>query len=101
MNRAIDLIVVVAYLAFIAGLGVWFSRRQTTAENYFVAKRSVPFWAMGMSMLATMVSSVTFVAIRARRMPRIGHCWYRAFCCWQSFHLLEESSFRSIGKKSG
>lgn len=62
MNRAFDLIVVVAYLAFMAGVGVWFSRRQTSTESYFVAKRSVPSWAMGMSMLATMVSSVTFVA---------------------------------------
>lgn len=62
MTRPVDLIVVVVYLAFMAGLGIWFSRRQTTTENFFVAKRSVPFWAMGMSMLATMISSVTFVA---------------------------------------
>jgi SSS family solute:Na+ symporter len=62
MTRAIDLAVVVIYLAFMAGLGIWFSRRQTSTESFFMAKRSVPFWAMGMSMLATMISSVTFVA---------------------------------------
>jgi SSS family solute:Na+ symporter len=62
MTRIFDLAIVAAYLAFMAGLGLWFSRRQTSTENYFVAKRSVPSWAMGMSMLATMVSSVTFVA---------------------------------------
>lgn len=62
MTRAIDLIVVAAYLTFMAGLGIRFSRRQTSTESYFVAKRSIPFWAMGMSMLATMISSVTFVA---------------------------------------
>src|SRR5262245_65938333 len=62
MTRRIDLAVVAAYLALMAGLGIWFSRRQTSTENYFVAKRSIPFWAMGMSMLATMISSVTFVA---------------------------------------
>ncbi|MGC4049670.1 MAG: sodium:solute symporter [Paludibaculum sp.] len=62
MTRLFDLLIVAAYLAFMAGLGLWFSRRQTSTENYFVAKRSVPSWAMGMSMLATMVSSVTFVA---------------------------------------
>lgn len=62
MSRTLDLLIVVFYLLCMAGLGVWFSRRQTSAESYFVAKRSVPFWAMGMSMLATMVSSVTFVA---------------------------------------
>jgi SSS family solute:Na+ symporter len=62
MTRVFDLIVVVVYLAAMTGVGIWFSRRQTSTENYFVAKRSVPSWAMGMSMLATMVSSVTFVA---------------------------------------
>lgn len=62
MNRLFDLLVVVAYLVFMAGIGIWFSRRQTSTESFFVAKRSLPFWAMGMSMLATMVSSVTFVA---------------------------------------
>lgn len=62
MTRIFDLAVVAVYLACMAGLGLWFSRRQTSTENYFVAKRSVPSWAMGMSMLATMVSSVTFVA---------------------------------------
>lgn len=62
MTRWFDLCVVAGYLLFMAGLGLWFSRRQKSTENYFVAKRSVPSWAMGMSMLATMVSSVTFVA---------------------------------------
>ena len=62
MTKWIDLLVVIAYLAFIAGLGLHFSRRQTSTENYFVAKRSVPFWALGLSMMATLVSSVTFVA---------------------------------------
>ena len=62
MSHWVDLIVVVAYWAFMAGLGIRFSRRQTSTEAYFVGKRSVPGWAMGMSMLATMISSVTFVA---------------------------------------
>lgn len=62
MNRWIDLSVVIVYLAAMAALGMRFSRRQTSTESYFVAKRSVPGWAMGMSMLATMISSVTFVA---------------------------------------
>src|SRR4051794_28491254 len=60
MNRSLDLIVVIAYLSLMIGVGLWFARRQTTTQTYF--KRTVPFWAMGMSMLDTMISSVTFVA---------------------------------------
>jgi solute:Na+ symporter, SSS family len=60
MNRTLDLIVVIAYLSLMVGVGLRFARRQTTTQSYF--KKTVPFWAMGMSMLATMISSVTFVA---------------------------------------
>lgn len=61
-TRWLDLIVVVAYMAGMALVGLRFSRRQTSTETYFVAKRGVPSWAMGLSMLATLISSVTFVA---------------------------------------
>ena len=60
--RRLDLAVVLAYLGVMVWVGLRFSRRQTTTENFFVAKRSLPAWAVGMSMLATMVSSVAFVA---------------------------------------
>ncbi|MBC7924862.1 MAG: sodium:solute symporter [Bryobacteraceae bacterium] len=60
--RTLDLAVVLLYLAGMGALGFRFSRRQTSTESFFVAKRSLPSWAMGMSMLATMISSVTFVA---------------------------------------
>ncbi len=60
--RWLDLLIVVAYMTGMALVGLRFSRRQTNTETYFVAKRSVPSWAMGLSMLATLISSVTFVA---------------------------------------
>lgn len=60
--RWIDLWVVCGYVVALAALGLRFARRQTNTETYFVAKRSVPPWAMGMSIVATLVTSVTFVA---------------------------------------
>src|ERR1700749_3859616 len=60
--RWLDLLVIVAYVAALIAVGVRFSRRQTSTERYFVAKRSIPAWAMGLSLLATMISSVTFIA---------------------------------------
>lgn len=60
--RGLDLAIVIGYLVALSALGLRFWRRQTSTDNYFMAKRSLPPWAMGMSMLATMVSSVTFVA---------------------------------------
>jgi solute:Na+ symporter, SSS family len=60
--RWLDLAVIAAYMAALVSLGVRFSRRQTSTERYFVAKRSIPGWAMGMSLLATLISSITFIA---------------------------------------
>jgi SSS family solute:Na+ symporter len=60
--RWIDAIVVVVYMSAMIAIGLRFARRQTTTEAYFVAKRSVPGWALSMSMLATIISAVTFIA---------------------------------------
>ena len=60
--RWIDLAVIVVYMAAILAIGLRFSRRQTSTERYFTAKRSIPGWATGLSLLATLISSVTFIA---------------------------------------
>src|ERR1039458_9328579 len=60
--RWLDLGIIAAYMACLIFLGIRFSRRQTSTDRYFVAKRSIPAWAMGLSLLATLISSVTFIA---------------------------------------
>jgi Na+/proline symporter len=64
MNTAgpIDWIVLVVYFAAMAGLGPFFARRNRTTEGYFLGDRSFPGWLVGISMFATSISSVTFVA---------------------------------------
>ena len=63
--RPIDIAVIILYLLGMAGLGLWFSKRNTTTEQYFLGDRSFPGWAIGLSMLGTSVSSVTFLAFPA------------------------------------
>ena len=60
--RWVDLAVVSAYLLALTSLGLGFAREQVSTERYFVARRSIPAWAMGMSILATLITSVTFIA---------------------------------------
>ena len=55
------LIVVLSLLAVIA-VGLWFSRKQNSTKTYYAANGKVPAWAVGMSMFATIISSVTFLA---------------------------------------
>jgi SSS family solute:Na+ symporter len=58
--RWLDLAVIALYLGCMALMGLRFARRQTSTESYFVAKRSIPHWAMGISIYAALISSITF-----------------------------------------
>lgn len=57
--RFLDLAVI---LLGMLGMGWYFARRQTDTESYFAAQRPIPARAMGMSMFATLISSLTFIA---------------------------------------
>ncbi|PHN02447.1 sodium:solute symporter [Flavilitoribacter nigricans] len=58
----IDYIIIVLTLVISVGIGVWFSARQTDTKQYFKAGGNLPSWAIGLSILATLISSVTFLA---------------------------------------
>lgn len=60
--RWLDLVTILLYFAAVAWIGFKFSRRQNSTEAYFVARRSIPHWAMGISLFATIISSITFTA---------------------------------------
>jgi SSS family solute:Na+ symporter len=51
-------------ISFIVSLvvGLWFARRQKNTNNYFLAGGKLPSWAIGLSILATLISSITFLA---------------------------------------
>ena len=59
---AIDVVVLVVYVLGVVGLGVWFARKGQTPERFMVAGRSLPGWVVGMSIVGTYVSSISFLA---------------------------------------
>jgi SSS family solute:Na+ symporter len=63
--RPLDVIALTTYLLGMLAVGLYFSRRNTSTEEYFVGSRSFPGWAIGLSMLGTSISSVTFLAFPA------------------------------------
>jgi SSS family solute:Na+ symporter len=60
--RLLDLLVIATYISALVAIGIFFSRRQRTTDDYFIARGTIPGWAMGLSLLATIVTSVTFIA---------------------------------------
>lgn len=63
-----DWLVLGAYFALLVGTGVWLSRRQKGTEDYFLAGRSMPAWAVSISVLATSLSAATFLGV-----PQAGY----------------------------
>jgi SSS family solute:Na+ symporter len=61
--RLVDVGVLVAYLGGILAVGLWAGRRSRTADRFMVADRHVPGWAVGLSILGTYVSSISFLAL--------------------------------------
>ncbi len=58
----VDYIVIIISLIVSLYIGVYFAKKQTSTNNYFAAGGSIPSWAVGMSILATLISSITFLA---------------------------------------
>jgi hypothetical protein len=51
--RAFDWLVVVAYIGWIVIDGLRRSRNTDKVDGYFLASRSLPWWAVGLSVMAT------------------------------------------------
>lgn len=57
----LDWVVLGLYFALLVGSGVWLSKRQKGTEDYFLAGRKMPVWAVAISVLATSLSAATFL----------------------------------------
>jgi SSS family transporter len=59
--HALDWLVVVAYLAWVVGDGIRQARQSKNVEGYLVAGRSLPWWLVGVSVMATQLSAITMI----------------------------------------
>lgn len=61
-----DIIVIILYFAALLCIGVFFSKRQKNANDYFKGGERIPWWAAGLSLFGTALSAITFMAIPAK-----------------------------------
>ncbi|MGL5317179.1 MAG: sodium:solute symporter, partial [Bacteroidales bacterium] len=54
------------YFILMLGIGFYFSRRASTSEHFFTGGGQIPWWAAGISIFATTLSAITFMAIPAK-----------------------------------
>nr|WP_146531311.1 sodium/solute symporter [Novipirellula artificiosorum] len=62
----INYIVLGGYLLTMVGVGVYFARKNKTTDDYFRGGKSIPWWAAGCSIFATMLSSLTFTGLPSK-----------------------------------
>jgi SSS family solute:Na+ symporter len=63
----LDLWIITGYFILTLGAGLWATRHQTTAGDYFLGARDLPAWAVLLSIVATETSALTVISI-----PGIG-----------------------------
>ena len=71
--KSLDLFIIFAYLIGIVLFGTWFGRKQKTTSSYFLGNRSVPWWAVAFSIVATETSTITFISVPGIAFARGGN----------------------------
>jgi SSS family solute:Na+ symporter len=65
MNFAgLDFIVFAGWIIFMMGFGIWISRgKSKTTQDYFLASKALPWWAVGGSLIASNISAEQFIGM--------------------------------------
>lgn len=58
--------VIAGYFIISLGIGLYFSYKQRSTDDYFVGGGRIPWWASGLSVFGTLLSAITFMAIPAK-----------------------------------
>jgi SSS family solute:Na+ symporter len=60
-----DWVIIFVYLAGIILLGIWFGKDQRNTRDYFLGSRNIPWWGIGLSIVAAETSALTIIGVPA------------------------------------
>lgn len=63
--KPLDVFLVALYLVCVVGLGLWLTRGIRTSRDYFLAGRTLPWWAVGMSLVVSDIGAKDMVGLAA------------------------------------
>ncbi len=61
--NALDLGVIAAYLVGVTLFGLHFRRKQQTLKSFFLAGKTIPWWAISLSIVAAETSTLTVISV--------------------------------------
>jgi SSS family solute:Na+ symporter len=75
-----DSSLLVAYATILIVMGIYFTRRSRTSEEFMVAARSIPAWAAGLAVMSTYTSSISYIAAPGKAYDTNFHVIIFALC---------------------
>jgi Na+/proline symporter len=64
--RPLDWAVLVGWLVFLVAYGLWRGRGSDSTQQFLLAGKTMPWYAMGLSIMATQASAITFISTTAQ-----------------------------------
>lgn len=77
---SIDIAVLLIYSCVLVGMGVYYSRKCRTAEQFMVADRTIPAWAAGLAVMSAYTSSISYIATPGKAFDSNWHPIIFALC---------------------
>jgi len=77
---AIDIGILILYSCVLIGMGVYYTRKCRTAEQFMVAGRSIPAWAAGLAVMSAYTSSISYIATPGKAFDSNWHPMIFALC---------------------
>ncbi len=83
-----DVVVVTVYMLWMLGIGIYYSKRQTDTSEYFLGRRSMNWFIVGISTMATLVSTITYLTMPGELIANgFGVLWSQ-LSVWISFFFI-------------
>jgi SSS family solute:Na+ symporter len=60
---SIDILTFLSFIALVVGVSLYASRREKTSADYFLAGRNLPWWLIGISLIASNISTEHFIGM--------------------------------------
>ena len=76
----IDIGILVLYCLAMVAMGIYYTRKSRTAEQFMVAGRSIPAWAAGLAVMSTYTSSISYIATPGKAFDTNWHPLIFSLC---------------------
>ncbi|MCP4613709.1 MAG: sodium/solute symporter [Planctomycetes bacterium] len=77
---SLDIGILVLYGAVLIGMGVYYTRKCRTSDQFMVAGRSIPAWAAGLAVMSAYTSSISYIATPGKAFDSNWHPFIFSIC---------------------